>query len=162
MCYLWSNITQYICFICLFYPVICVLIYICICIFAHPAKLIIMYFIDSEVTPCSAKGFERSPIADPSLLNAPCNQALPICSMIVIIIMIVKIIIFGIIVDHKNKYKYKYCSTPLVIRPCPFVQCGMMIHHNHSWWSPSSSLSSYYIDITINTNININFAQRPL
>ena len=38
---------------------------------------------------------------------------------------IVKIIIFGIIVDHK--YKYKYCSTPLVSRPCPFAQCKMIV-----------------------------------
>ena len=82
-----AYITQYICFICFFYPVICVLlifvfVFLKIQNFAHPAELIIMYFIDSEVTSCSAKGFERSPIADPSLLNAPCNQALPICSVL--------------------------------------------------------------------------------
>ena len=28
------------------------------------------------------KGFERSPIADPSFLNAPCNQDLPLCSLL--------------------------------------------------------------------------------
>ena len=34
------------------------------------------------------KGFERSPIADPSFLNAPCNQDLPFahCNLIIIIL----------------------------------------------------------------------------